>query len=164
MTTRDQYKDKKEPWYSHREAPSLIEQSIQNDIQTTGIKVIDLFMSLPQRIKKLRSFGGAGVGKTILVMELIRTLQLNMAVFCLTGVGERTREGNDLLHEMTDSGVLEKQLLFLDKWEKCLELVLRVALTGLTMANILETKKKDVLLFVDNIFVLYKQVQKSLRC
>ena len=141
------------PWPIHREAPSLIEQSIQNDIQTTGIKVIDLLCPYLKG-SKIGLFGGAGVGKTILVMELIRNIAIEHGGFSVfTGVGERTREGNDLLHEMTDSGVLEKTTLVFGQMGEMPGARLRVALTGLTMAEYFRDKeKKDVLLFVDNIF------------
>ena len=142
-----------ERWPIHREAPSLIEQNIQNDIQETGIKVIDLLCPYLKG-SKIGLFGGAGVGKTILVMELIRNIAIEHGGFSVfTGVGERTREGNDLLLEMQASGVLDKTALVFGQMGEMPGARLRVALTGLTMAEHFRDKeKKDVLLFVDNIF------------
>jgi len=142
-----------EMWAIHREAPSLIEQNIQNDIQETGIKVIDLLCPYLKG-SKIGLFGGAGVGKTILVMELIRNIAIEHGGFSVfTGVGERTREGNDLLLEMQTSGVLDKTALVFGQMGEMPGARLRVALTGLTMAEHFRDKeKKDVLLFVDNIF------------
>lgn len=144
---------KEEPWPIHRDAPSLIEQNIENEIQTTGIKVIDLLCPYLKG-SKIGLFGGAGVGKTILVMELIRNIAIEHGGFSVfTGVGERTREGNDLLLEMTESGVLDKTTLVFGQMGEMPGARLRVALTGLTMAEYFRDKeKKDVLLFVDNIF------------
>lgn len=140
-------------WPIHREAPSLIQQNIDNAIQTTGIKVIDLLCPYLKG-SKIGLFGGAGVGKTILVMELIRNIAIEHGGFSVfTGVGERTREGNDLLLEMTASGVLNKTTLVFGQMGEMPGARLRVALTGLTMAEFFRDKeKKDVLLFVDNIF------------
>lgn len=142
-----------EPWPIHRDAPTLIEQNIANEIQTTGIKVIDLLCPYLKG-SKIGLFGGAGVGKTILVMELIRNIAIEHGGFSVfTGVGERTREGNDLLLEMTESGVLDKTTLVFGQMGEMPGARLRVALTGLTMAEYFRDKeKKDVLLFVDNIF------------
>ena len=152
--------DNKEPldinqerWAIHREAPLLIEQNIQNEIQETGIKVIDLLCPYLKG-SKIGLFGGAGVGKTILVMELIRNIAIEHGgVSVFTGVGERTREGNDLLLEMQASGVINKTALVFGQMGEMPGARLRVALTGLTMAEYFRDKeKKDVLLFVDNIF------------
>lgn len=142
-----------ELWEIHREAPLLIEQNIQNEIQETGIKVIDLLCPYLKG-SKIGLFGGAGVGKTILVMELIRNIAMEHGGFSVfTGVGERTREGNDLLLEMTNSGVLDKTALVFGQMGEMPGARLRVALTGLTMAEYFRDKeKKDVLLFIDNIF------------
>jgi F-type H+-transporting ATPase subunit beta len=146
-------KTKEKPWPIHRDAPTLIEQNIANEIQATGIKVIDLLCPYLKG-SKIGLFGGAGVGKTILVMELIRNIAVEHGGFSVfAGVGERTREGNDLLLEMTESGVLAKTALVFGQMGEMPGARLRVALTGLTMAEYFRDKeKKDVLLFVDNIF------------
>ncbi len=146
-------KETPERWSIHREPPPLVEQNIQNEIQETGIKVIDLICPYLKG-SKIGLFGGAGVGKTILVMELIRNIALEHGGFSVfTGVGERTREGNDLWLEMKDSGVLDKTTLVFGQMGEMPGARLRVALTGLTMAEYFRDKeKKDVLLFVDNIF------------
>ena len=140
-------------WPIHREPPSLIEQNIHNEIQETGIKVIDLICPYLKG-SKIGLFGGAGVGKTILVMELIRNIALEHGGFSVfTGVGERTREGNDLWLEMKASKVLDKTALVFGQMGEMPGARLRVALTGLTMAEYFRDKEhKDVLLFVDNIF------------
>jgi len=140
-------------WAIHREPPSLIEQNIHNEIQETGIKVIDLICPYLKG-SKIGLFGGAGVGKTILVMELIRNIALEHGGFSVfTGVGERTREGNDLWLEMKASKVLDKTALVFGQMGEMPGARLRVALTGLTMAEYFRDKEhKDVLLFVDNIF------------
>lgn len=144
---------KQEQWPIHRDAPSLIEQNLQNDIQETGIKVIDLICPYLKG-SKIGLFGGAGVGKTILVMELIRNIALEHGGFSVfTGVGERTREGNDLWLEMKASGVIDKTALVFGQMGEMPGARLRVALTGLTMAEYFrDQEKKDVLLFIDNIF------------
>lgn len=140
-------------WPIHREAPSFVSQNIQNEIQETGIKVIDL-MCPYMKGSKIGLFGGAGVGKTILVMELIRNIALEHGGFSVfTGVGERTREGNDLWLEMKNSNVLDKTTLVFGQMGEMPGARLRVALTGLTMAEYFrDEEKKDVLLFIDNIF------------
>jgi F-type H+/Na+-transporting ATPase subunit beta len=140
-------------WAIHRDPPSLIEQNIHNEIQETGIKVIDLICPYLKG-SKIGLFGGAGVGKTILVMELIRNIALEHGGFSVfTGVGERTREGNDLWLEMKASKVLDKTALVFGQMGEMPGARLRVALTGLTMAEYFRDKEhKDVLLFVDNIF------------
>lgn len=142
-----------ELWPIHREPPSLIEQNIQNSIQETGIKVIDLLCPYLKG-SKIGLFGGAGVGKTILVMELIRNIAIEHGGFSVfAGVGERTREGNELLLEMKASHVIDKTALVFGQMGEMPGARLRVALTGLTMAEYFRDKdKKDVLLFVDNIF------------
>ncbi len=144
---------KEDPWPIHRDPPPLVEQSIKNEIQETGIKVIDLICPYLKG-SKIGLFGGAGVGKTILVMELIRNIALEHGGFSVfTGVGERTREGNDLWLEMQESKVLDKTALVFGQMGEMPGARLRVALTGLTMAEYFRDKeKKDVLLFVDNIF------------
>ncbi len=140
-------------WPIHRSAPTLIEQSIDVQIQETGIKVIDLLCPY-MKGSKIGLFGGAGVGKTLLVMELIRNIAMEHGGFSVfTGVGERTREGNDLLLEMQQSGVINKTTLVFGQMGEMPGARLRVALTGLTMAEYFRDKEhKDVLLFVDNIF------------
>ncbi len=142
-----------ETWAIHRDAPSLIEQNIENEIQETGIKVIDLLCPYLKG-SKIGLFGGAGVGKTILVMELIRNIAIEHGGFSVfAGVGERTREGNDLILEMKTSHVIDKTALVFGQMGEMPGARLRVALTGLTMAEYFRDKeKKDVLLFVDNIF------------
>ena len=142
-----------ESWPIHREPPTLIEQNIQNTIQETGIKVIDLLCPYLKG-SKIGLFGGAGVGKTILVMELIRNIAIEHGGFSVfAGVGERTREGNELLLEMKASHVIDKTALVFGQMGEMPGARLRVALTGLTMAEYFRDKeKKDVLLFVDNIF------------
>jgi F-type H+-transporting ATPase subunit beta len=143
----------KEKWPIHRSAPKFSEQSTEVQIFETGIKVIDLFAPF---IKggKVGLFGGAGVGKTVLLQELIRnvaTVQKGYSVFA--GVGERTREGNDLYNEMKDSGVLSQTTLVFGQMNEVPGARMRVALSGLTMAEYFrDTEGKDVLLFIDNIF------------
>lgn len=137
----------------HREAPTFDELSTQDEILETGIKVIDL---LAPYVKggKIGLFGGAGVGKTVLIQELINNIALEhggLSVFA--GVGERTREGNDLYHEMRDSGVIDKTAMVFGQMNEPPGARLRVALTGLTMAEYFRDEQgQDVLLFVDNIF------------
>jgi len=140
-------------WSIYRETPSFIEQKIENEIQETGIKVIDL-MCPYIRGSKIGLFGGAGVGKTILVTELIRNIaREHGGVSVFTGIGERTREGNELWLEMKESGVLEKTVLVFGQMGEMPGARLRVGLAGLTMAEYFrDEEKKDVLLFVDNIF------------
>ncbi len=144
---------KEEQWPIHRTPPSLIEQNIDIQVQETGIKVVDLLCPY-MKGSKIGLFGGAGVGKTILVMELIRNIAIEHGGFSVfTGVGERTREGNDLLLEMQASGVIDKTTLVFGQMGEMPGARLRVALTGLTMAEYFRDKEhKDVLLFVDNIF------------
>jgi F-type H+-transporting ATPase subunit beta len=143
----------KERWPIFREAPSLIEQKIANEVQETGIKVIDI-MSPYIKGSKIGLFGGAGVGKTILVQELIRNIATEHGgVSVFTGIGERTREGNELWLEMKRSGVLDKTALVFGQMGELPGARLRVGLAGLTMAEYFRDKeKKDVLLFIDNIF------------
>jgi F-type H+-transporting ATPase subunit beta len=151
--------DDKEPfkpkhtWDIYREAPKLIEQKIANEIQETGIKVIDIMCPYIKG-SKIGLFGGAGVGKTILVQELIRNIATEYGgVSVFTGIGERTREGNELWLEMKRSGVLDKTALVFGQMGEMPGARLRVGLTGLTMAEYFrDEEKKDVLLFIDNIF------------
>ena len=151
--------DKKEPpkveeyLPIHRKAPSFEEQSTQTEILETGIKVVDL-LSPYQKGGKIGLFGGAGVGKTVLIQELIRNIATEHGGYSVfTGVGERTREGNDLYHEMTDSGVINKTTMVFGQMNEPPGARMRVGLTGLTMAEYFRDQGgKDVLLFIDNIF------------
>lgn len=142
-------------WSIYQSPPPLVEQKIESEIQETGIKVIDLICPY-MKGSKIGLFGGAGVGKTILVMELIRNIAIEHGgVSVFTGVGERTREGNELWLEMKQSGVLDKTSLVFGQMGEMPGARFRVALTGLTMAEYFRDKEhKDVLLFVDNIFRL----------
>lgn len=142
-------------WPIHREAPSLIEQKIETVIQETGIKVIDLLCPYIKG-SKIGLFGGAGVGKTVIVMELIRNIAIEHGgVSVFTGIGERTREGNELWLEMKQTGVIDKTTLVFGQMGEMPGARLRVGLTGLTMAEYFrDQEKKDVLLFIDNIFRL----------
>jgi F-type H+-transporting ATPase subunit beta len=136
----------------HRSAPSFEEQSVEPEIFETGIKVIDLLAPY-QKGGKIGLFGGAGVGKTVLIQELINNIAKEhggLSVF--TGVGERTREGNDLYYEMKESGVLEKTALVFGQMNEPPGARMRVALTGLTMSEYFRDQGQDVLLFIDNIF------------
>lgn len=137
----------------HREAPSFEEQETSKEIFETGIKVVDL-MCPYSRGGKIGLFGGAGVGKTVLIMELINNIALQhggLSVFA--GVGERTREGNDLYYEMIESGVIDKTALVFGQMNEPPGSRMRVALTGLTMAeHFRDEEGQDVLLFIDNIF------------
>lgn len=137
----------------HRLAPSFDEQETKTAIFETGIKVIDLLAPYPKG-GKVGLFGGAGVGKSVIVMELIRNIAMHhggFSVFC--GVGERTREGNDLWLDMKDSGVLSKTCLVFGQMNEPPGARMRVALTGLTMAeHFRDEERQDVLLFIDNIF------------
>ena len=137
----------------HRKAPSLIEQETKQEILETGIKVIDLIAPF---IKggKIGVFGGAGVGKTVIIMELIRNIATEHGGYSVfAGIGERTREGNDLYHELNDSGVIDKTALVFGQMNEPPGARLRVGLTGLTMAEYFrDEKNQDVLLFIDNIF------------
>ena len=143
----------KKYWPIHRAAPTLDQQSTKTEVFATGIKVIDL---LAPFIKggKIGLFGGAGVGKTVLLMELINNVaQVSGGVSVFAGVGERTREGNDLYHEMKESGVINKTALVFGQMNEVPGARLRVALTGLTMAEYFrDEERKDTLLFIDNIF------------
>ncbi len=142
-------------WSIYRPAPELIRQKIEDEIQETGIKVIDL-MCPYLKGSKIGLFGGAGVGKTILVQELIRNIaKEHGGVSIFSGIGERTREGNELWLEMKESGVLEKTALVFGQMGEMPGARLRVGLAGLTMAEYFrDHEKKDVLFFVDNIFRL----------
>lgn len=137
----------------HRNPPPFIEQKIENEIQETGIKVIDLMMPYLKG-SKIGLFGGAGVGKTVLVTELIRNIAIeHKGVSVFTGIGERTREGNELWLDMQKFGVLDKAVLVFGQMGEMPGARLRVGLTGLTMAEYFrDVEKLNVLLFVDNIF------------
>jgi len=136
----------------HRAPPALSEQSTKTEILETGIKVIDLLAPIAKG-GKVGLFGGAGVGKTVLIQELINNIaKFHSGNSVFAGVGERTREGNDLYHEMKDAGVLDKTSLVFGQMNEPPGARLRVALTGLAMAETFRDEGKDVLLFVDNIF------------
>ncbi len=136
----------------HRDPPSFDEQATATELFETGLKVIDLVAPFSKG-GKVGVFGGAGVGKTVIIQELIRNVAQEhggYSVFC--GVGERSREGNDLLHEMTESGVLAKTVMAFGQMNEPPGARLRVGLTGLTMAEYFRDEGRDVLLFIDNIF------------
>lgn len=136
----------------HREPPKLVDQSGKTEILETGIKVIDLICPIVKG-GKVGLFGGAGVGKTVLIQELINNIaKFHSGNSVFAGVGERTREGNDLYHEMKDSGVLDKTAMVFGQMNEPPGARLRVALSALTMAESFRDEGKDVLLFVDNIF------------
>tara|TARA_R110002074_G_scaffold373069_2_gene548826 strand:+ start:82017 stop:83399 length:1383 start_codon:yes stop_codon:yes gene_type:complete len=141
-----------ERWGIHRDAPSYEEQSASSEILETGIKVIDLVCPFAKG-GKVGLFGGAGVGKTVNMMELIRNIAIEHSGYSVfAGVGERTREGNDFYHEMTDSNVIDKVSLVYGQMNEPPGNRLRVALTGLTMAEKFRADGSDVLLFIDNIY------------
>lgn len=136
----------------HREPPALSEQTNKTEILETGIKVIDLIAPIAKG-GKVGLFGGAGVGKTVLIQELINNIaKFHSGNSVFAGVGERTREGNDLYHEMKEAGVLDKTSLVFGQMNEPPGARLRVALAGLAMAESFRDEGKDVLLFVDNIF------------
>lgn len=137
----------------HRKAPTFEEQSTSTEILETGIKVVDLLCPY-QKGGKIGLFGGAGVGKTVLIQELIRNIATEHGGYSVfTGVGERTREGNDLYHEMQESGVINKTTMVFGQMNEPPGARMRVGLTGLTMAEYFRDQGgKDVLLFIDNIF------------
>ena len=136
----------------HSPAPPLVDQSTKAEMLETGIKVIDLMIPFLKG-GKIGLFGGAGVGKTVIVMELINNIAKHHGgISAFAGVGERTREGNDLYHEMKDSGVLDKCILTFGQMNEPPGARLRVALTGLTLCEYYRDQGADVLLFIDNIF------------
>ena len=145
--------DDTERWNIHRKAPSFEDQSPAVEILETGIKVIDLLEPYPKG-GKIGLFGGAGVGKTVLIQELIHNVAMEHGGYSIfTGVGERSREGNDLWKEMSESGVIDKPALVFGQMNEAPGVRMRVALSGLTMAEYFRDKEnKDVLLFIDNIF------------
>ena len=142
-----------EKWPIHRPAPAFEEQATSQEMLETGIKVVDLLCPY-QKGGKIGLFGGAGVGKTVLIQELIHNIATEHGGYSVfTGVGERTREGNDLYYEMTESGVIDKTTMVFGQMNEPPGARMRVALTGLTMAEYFRDKGgKDVLLFIDNIF------------
>ncbi|MCD7777529.1 MAG: F0F1 ATP synthase subunit beta [Clostridiales bacterium] len=142
-----------ERWSIHREAPAFSEQTTSAELLETGIKSIDLLCPYSKG-GKTGLFGGAGVGKTVLIMELIRNIATEHGGYSVfSGVGERTREGNDLYHEMNESGVINKTSLVFGQMNEPPGARMRIALTGLTMAEYFrDVEHKDVLLFIDNIF------------
>ena len=142
-----------EKWEIHRPAPAFEEQEASNEVLETGIKVVDLIAPYLKG-GKIGLFGGAGVGKTVLIMELINNVaKQHGGISVFTGVGERTREGNDLYREMTESGVINKTALVYGQMNEPPGARMRVALSGLTMAEYFRDKEgQDVLLFIDNIF------------
>jgi F-type H+-transporting ATPase subunit beta len=141
-----------ERWTIHRKAPSFAEQAATVELLETGIKVVDLICPFAKG-GKVGLFGGAGVGKTVSLMELIRNIAVEHSGYSVfTGVGERTREGNDFYYEMKEGGVLDKVALVYGQMNEPPGNRLRVALTGLTMAEYFRDEGRDVLLFVDNIY------------
>ena len=143
----------KERWEIHREPPSYEEQKASNEVLETGIKVVDLIAPYLKG-GKIGLFGGAGVGKTVLIMELINNIaKQHGGISVFTGVGERTREGNDLYNEMIESGVIDKTVLVYGQMNEPPGARMRVGLSGLTMAEYFrDVEGQDVLLFIDNIF------------
>ena len=143
----------KERWEIHRDPPSYEEQKASNEVLETGIKVVDLIAPYLKG-GKIGLFGGAGVGKTVLIMELINNIaKQHGGISVFTGVGERTREGNDLYNEMIESGVIDKTVLVYGQMNEPPGARMRVGLSGLTMAEYFrDVEGQDVLLFIDNIF------------
>lgn len=143
----------KEQWEIHRPAPKYLDLSPRTAILETGIKVLDLMVPYSKG-GKIGLFGGAGVGKTVLILELIRNIATEHGGYSVfTGVGERSREGNDLWNEMKESGVIDKTVMVFGQMNETSGARMRVPLTGLTMAEYFrDVKHKDVLLFIDNIF------------
>ena len=145
--------DTEEKWEIHREPPTFEEQNPAEEILETGIKVIDLLAPYAKG-GKIGLFGGAGVGKTVLIQELIHNIATQHGGYSVfTGVGERTREGNDLYYEMKESGVIDKTTMVFGQMNEPPGARMRVAETGLTMAEYFRDEKhQNVLLFIDNIF------------
>ena len=137
----------------HRNPPTLHEQKPATEVLETGIKVIDLLVPYTKG-GKIGLFGGAGVGKTVLIMEMIHNIATNHGGYSVfTGVGERSREGNELMHDMSESGVINKTILAFGQMNEPSGSRMRIALTGLTMAEYLrDERQQDVLLFIDNIY------------
>jgi F-type H+-transporting ATPase subunit beta len=141
-----------EAWPIHRAAPTFEDQAKTTELLETGIKVIDLIMPIAKG-GKIGLFGGAGVGKTVTLMELIRNIAVEHSGYSVfAGVGERTREGNDFFHEMKDGGVIDKVALVYGQMNEPPGNRLRVALTGLTIAEYFRDEGRDVLMFIDNIY------------
>ena len=145
--------DAKEHWPIHRPPPPFTEQETSTEMLETGIKVMDLVTPFTKG-GKIGAYGGAGVGKTVVIMELIRNIATEHGGFSVfAGVGERSREGNDLWHEMRESGVIDKTTLVFGQMNEPPGVRLRIALTGLTMAEYFrDVEGQDVLLFIDNIY------------
>ncbi|MEW6353442.1 MAG: F0F1 ATP synthase subunit beta [Pseudomonadota bacterium] len=144
--------NEKARWAIHRKAPAYVDLAASTELLETGIKVIDLICPFAKG-GKVGLFGGAGVGKTVNMMELIRNIAIEHSGYSVfAGVGERTREGNDFYHEMTEGGVLDKVSLVYGQMNEPPGNRLRVALTGLTMAEFFRDEGRDVLLFIDNIY------------
>jgi F-type H+/Na+-transporting ATPase subunit beta len=144
--------DAEEHWPIHRQAPKYEEQAPSTEILDTGIKVIDLIMPIAKG-GKVGLFGGAGVGKTVTLLELINNIaKAHGGYSVFAGVGERTREGNDFYHDMKEAGVLDKVALVFGQMNEPPGNRLRVALTGLTMAEYFRDEGRDVLMFIDNIY------------
>ena len=145
--------DSAERWNIHRPAPKFEEQNVAVEILETGIKVVDLLEPYAKG-GKIGLFGGAGVGKTVLIQELIHNVAMEHGGYSIfTGVGERSREGNDLWNEMKESGTIDKTAMVFGQMNESPGVRMRVALTGLTMAEYFrDIQHKDVLLFIDNIF------------
>jgi len=146
----------KEFWSIHRRAPKLVEQKIKIEVLETGLKAIDLLTPISKG-GKAGLFGGAGVGKTVLIQELIRNVaKVHKGYSVFTGIGERSREGNDILLEMERSGILKSCALIFGQMNESPGVRFRVGFTGLTIAEYFrDVEKKDVLLFMDNIFSLF---------
>ncbi|MDP3878764.1 MAG: F0F1 ATP synthase subunit beta [Dehalococcoidales bacterium] len=142
-----------ERWSIHRPPPTLLEQETTTQMLETGLKVVDLITPFT-RGGKVGAYGGAGVGKTVIIMELIRNIATEHGGFSVfTGIGERSREGNDLWHEMKASGVIDKTVMVFGQMNEPPAVRLRVGLTGLTMAEYFrDVEHQDVLLFIDNIY------------
>jgi len=142
-----------EHWPIHRPPPSFQDQETTTEVLETGLKVIDLITPFTKG-GKVGAYGGAGVGKTVIIMELIRNIATEHGGFSVfAGIGERSREGNDLWHEMKDSGVIDKTVLVFGQMNEPPGVRLRIGLTGLTMAEYFrDVERQDVLLFIDNIY------------
>jgi F-type H+-transporting ATPase subunit beta len=144
--------DSEHRWPIHRAAPKYEDQASSTELLETGIKVIDLIMPISKG-GKIGLFGGAGVGKTVTLMELINNIAKEHGGYSVfAGVGERTREGNDFYHEMTESGVIDKVSLVYGQMNEPPGNRLRVALTGLTISEYFRDEGRDVLMFIDNIY------------
>ncbi len=149
----DPIPEEEQRWEIHRPAPSFARQNVSIEVLETGIKVIDLLAPYA-RGGKIALFGGAGVGKTVLIQELIHNVAMEHGGYSIfTGVGERSREGNDLWNEMKESGTIDKTAMVFGQMNESPGVRMRVALTGLTMAEYFrDIQHRDVLLFIDNIF------------